>query len=346
MSSRRKDQRVPLITQVEERLENVTALGHAHNVSVGGLLVQTRETVKEGATVVVRFTIPPDTRPIEAAGRVVWVEAGKAMGINFLGLLEAQRQRIEAYVNSLPDAAGETSPAAETSSQAGRRRSARLARRMPIILIWQNEEGHSQQEAAETVLLSLHGAMVLSYTLMQPGQLVWVSVPETNKKELSRVVWARAAGTSGRVEMALEILGERNFWELEFPPYEPEPVPPPRRGRRRRGRLTRRLEVILSWRDEWGRAREEPGHTCTLSWHGALVSTNVPLLVNQKVSLRAPEMNREATVRIVYAAPGAVPGQADLGVEFIGVEDFWGLSFALDTPPPEVVEALNSAAKG
>lgn len=335
MSGRRKELRVPLITQVEERRENFAALGRAENVSVGGLSVETRDTLNEGATVVVRFSLPGEPRPIEAAGRVVWVEPSKAMGINFLGLLESQRKKIQDYVNNLPESSAEAPLAGESAGEGGRRRTARLPRRIPLILIWQDEEGHPQQEAAETVLLSQYGAMVLSFTPMQPGQLVWISVPSMNKKELSRVVWVKTAATLGRVEIGLEILGDKDFWEIEFPPAAAETVEPPKRGQRRSARLARVMGVVLSWRDELGRAREELGHTRLLSKHGALVSSPVSLLVNQQFHLRVPQLQREALARVVHASPGELPGQTDLGIEFFGVADFWGIAFPADTPPAE-----------
>lgn len=334
MSGRRTVPRVPLLTQVEERRENFTTLGWTKDISLGGLSITTQQTLSEGTTVVVRFGLPGRTRPIEAAGRVAWVVPGKSMGISFLGLLEEDRKSVSDYVATLPELPVEEAAGHSFNLPEGRRRSARLPRRMAVTLLWQDAQAQQHQEAAETVLLSQYGAMVQTFTPLQPGRLVWVLVQGLKlKKELARVVWVNTATRTGRVEMGLEILGAPNFWEIEFPPYKEESSEPRQRGQRRSARLEQRLKVILSWEDEWGRAREEEVQTWGISRHGALVGSLVTLPLRQIVRLRVPELNREVEARVVHARHGFVPGYTDLGIEFIGPEDFWGVDFPPDDYP-------------
>ncbi|MGH9805057.1 MAG: PilZ domain-containing protein [Candidatus Acidiferrales bacterium] len=327
--------RVPLLTQVEERRENFTTLGWTKDISLGGLSITTQQTLPAGTTVVVRFGLPGRTRAIEAAGCVAWVVPGKSMGIGFLGLLEEDRQRIADYVATLPELSEEEAAARSFTLPEGRRRSARLPRKISVTLLWQDAHGQQQQDAAETVLVSQYGAMVATFTPLQPGRLVWVVVPAlNNKKELARVVWVNTATRTGRVEMGIEMLGAENFWEIEFPAQAAESAEPRSRGQRRSARLEQRQDVVLNWEDEWGRAREEAAQTWGICQHGALVGSRVALAERQILRIRVPELNREGEARVVHARPGFVPGYTDLGIEFIGPEDFWGFEFPPDDWSP------------
>lgn len=332
MAHKRKHPRAPILTQVEARAQQFTSLGRATDISIGGLFIQTPETLKEGSTVIVRFYVPPDFRTIEAAGRVVRVEAGKSMGIAFLGLMEEHKRKILDYIQSHP-----TTAAAIPDEPPGgkhRRRSGRVPRRMSLVLSWNDEEGHLSHESTETQLLSRHGAKVVSFTGLQPGQLVRVLAPDTNKRDLCRIVWTQPAHLPGRVEIGLEILGDKNFWEMEFPPPEPASTTHRRRGARRAGRLEHTRKVALNWRDEWGRAREIDAETRVVSQHGALVSSPALLSINQLLRVREPATGREADARVVYTSPAETPGRIDVGIEFIGVDNFWNLAFPPDAGEP------------
>lgn len=61
------------------------------NISLGGLFVETSETLALQSRLQIRFRIPTQAEPIEVTGEVRWVEAGSAeqpagMGIRFQGL--------------------------------------------------------------------------------------------------------------------------------------------------------------------------------------------------------------------------------------------------------------------
>ena len=88
----RKHPRVRLVTQVE-----ATSLGRTENVSVGGVLVVTRETFEANTRVIVRFNLPPD-RSIEAPGVVMHSLPQVSMGIKFLQLKDDDRKAIEEFV--------------------------------------------------------------------------------------------------------------------------------------------------------------------------------------------------------------------------------------------------------
>lgn len=334
MASKRKTPRAPILTQVEAQAEKLSALGRACDISVGGLLIETTETLTEGATVVVRFFVPPERQPIEAAGRVVRVDPGKSMAVAFLGLPESHRLRIVDYIKNIQGTPAEKLLLEPHEPKARQRRSARLPRRVAVVLNWQDETGRQRQEAAETQLVSKYGAMVLSFSELQPGQLVRMAVPDKGKEGLSRVVWAAAAQLPGRVAVGMEFMGVEDFWGVEFPADQQAQPDAPKIARRRSARLPRRIDIVLNWVDELGRVREEFAQTKMLSKHGAAVSSIVNLPVKQHFRLRAPEMAREAESHVVWAQPGDIPGRTDLGVEFLELEDFWGIPFPPDPGTP------------
>jgi len=334
MAGKRKTARAPLLTQVESECGQGQTLGRTSDISVGGLLIETPDTLEVGATVVVRFFVPPEKAPIEAAGRVVRCEAGKSMAIAFLGLPDNHRQRIVDYIRQIQGEPAESTLIETPAGNPRQRRSARIPRRVAVVLSWQDETGRPKQEAAETKLLSRYGAQVLAFTELKTGQLVRMSVPDTGKEGLSRVVYAAAADLPGRVEVGLEVMGADNVWGITFPPDKPQDPDTAKVARRRSARLPRQINVVLNWVDELGRVREESGRTQMVSKHGAAVASPVALAQRQHFRLRVPEMNREAESHIVWVKPGEHPGSTDLGVEFLESEDFWGIPFPPDPGAP------------
>lgn len=81
-----------LVTQVE-----ATSIGRTENISVGGMLVSTRQTFEPETEVIVRFKLPAG-RTIQAQGRVVHTLSRLKMGIQFLEMKEEDQKAIEEFV--------------------------------------------------------------------------------------------------------------------------------------------------------------------------------------------------------------------------------------------------------
>lgn len=326
---KRAAKRVPILTQVEAQGDRRSVLGQGKNISVTGMLVETPETFPIHTSVVVRFFLPPDRFRIEGAGRVVWEDEGRSMGIVFTGLMDAHRDRIAAYTETTPEEGSAPIPPPPEGT-ALQRRSGRILRRMAIILSWQDADGHPQLEAVETQLLSKYGALALTSSELQKGQLIWVTQADTNRKAQARVVFAMTSQSAGRRAVAFELLGEEDFWGVEFPPaHAPTPV-----SRRRSGRVEHDYEVVLVWKDEWGRTREDPAVTRILSDFGAEVVAPIALPVGSRLRLRVPRLKREADAQVISARAGEQPGRVELGIELVGVENFWDVDI-----PPEAGDA-------
>ncbi|HXE74993.1 MAG TPA: PilZ domain-containing protein [Candidatus Xenobia bacterium] len=324
-ANKRAAPRVPILTQVEAQSTRRSVLGQGKNISVGGMLVETPDTFPIHTSVVVRFVLPKDRYRIEAAGRVVWEDEGRFMGIAFTGLTDAHEKKIAEYAAEAQEEPSPLIPAPVQGTELNRR-SGRVLRRVAVILSWQDADGHPQVEATETQLLSKHGALVLVSSDLIKGQLIWVTEADSNRKSQARVVFAMASQTPGKRAVAFELLGIEDFWGIEFPPaHPPSPI-----SRRRSGRVEHDYDVVMVWSDEWNQVQETPGRTRILSDHGAEVITSVALPVGYRVRLKVPKLQREANAQIIWARAGDQPGRVELGIELVGVEGFWDVEI-----PPE-----------
>lgn len=99
-----------------------------------------------------------------------------------------------------------------------RRRSARLARCIPVVLSWHDARGASFDEPAETMLLSRYGGLLVCKTpIYPPGgfSLRWL---ERQKDARVRIVYRELSNPERLVKVAFEFPQEENFWEIPFPP--------------------------------------------------------------------------------------------------------------------------------
>ena len=106
------------------------------------------------------------------------------------------------------------------------RRSGRLFKPVPILLIGSDADGRVFTEEAHTVVLSLHGAGIISnYKLLAEQELVLRSA-ETNREAEIRVV-GEIGSEDGRHTYGVEFLDDDlDFWQMDFPP-PPSPAERP-----------------------------------------------------------------------------------------------------------------------
>ena len=103
----RREAKVPVRYVVWSHVgpDNAPAEGRSINVSVRGLLLQTPEVVDIGSKLELSFRLPGDDVEIRAVGKAVrehpWGD-GRQIGVEFLILRDAARDRIRAYVAMPP----------------------------------------------------------------------------------------------------------------------------------------------------------------------------------------------------------------------------------------------------
>jgi hypothetical protein len=98
------------------------------------------------------------------------------------------------------------------------RRSSRIPKEIPILLVGSDMEGKMFSEKARTVLLSRHGAGIVSEYKLSPEQELILRSLETNKEAEVRVVGQ--LGSEGEsYTYGVAFLNQNiDFWGIEFPP--------------------------------------------------------------------------------------------------------------------------------
>ena len=107
-------------------------------------------------------------------------------------------------------------PGDHTASRSGRR-SGRMIRRLPILLFGHDEEGHTFTEHTHTVVLSRHGAGILSTHSFTPEQELILRVKETSRETEVRVVGEIAAEGELHTYGVAFLDEDLDFWQMEFP---------------------------------------------------------------------------------------------------------------------------------
>ena len=97
----------------------------------------------------------------------------------------------------------------------------RIPKEIPILLIGSDLDGRVFSEPTKTVLLSLHGAGVLSRHKLSPEQELVLRWPDRNKEAEIRVVGHVGSDSSGHTYGVAFFDSHLDFWEIDFPPISP-----------------------------------------------------------------------------------------------------------------------------
>ncbi|MGH7193567.1 MAG: hypothetical protein ACREJM_08550, partial [Candidatus Saccharimonadales bacterium] len=104
-----------------------------------------------------------------------------------------------------------------TVLSAGIRRSGRLSREIRIILSGADAAGRQFSEATTTLMLSPHGASVISHQKLIPEQEVFLRVVSTNREIELRVCGEIGERKDGYIYGVAFVDPELDFWQTEFP---------------------------------------------------------------------------------------------------------------------------------
>ena len=101
------------------------------------------------------------------------------------------------------------------------RRSGRLAKEIAIVLIGSDMEGKFFAEQTNTVVLSRHGAGIVSQQKLAPEQELIIRRLDTNQETELRVV-GQIGAQSDRYTYGVAFVDSNvNFWGIDFPPLTP-----------------------------------------------------------------------------------------------------------------------------
>jgi len=100
----------------------------------------------------------------------------------------------------------------------GVRRSSRVPRELPILLFGSDTEGRTFSEETKTVVLSRHGAGIVSEYKLSPEQELYLRRMDTNKEAEFRVV-GQIGAHGGSYTYGVSFVDENSdFWGITFPP--------------------------------------------------------------------------------------------------------------------------------
>jgi PilZ domain-containing protein len=98
--NRREHPRAKLATQVE--WEGLTSLALSRDVSVGGMFVETTDQPGAGTKIKLRFHLGDGGQIVIATAEVGYTVRGLGMGVHFMEMELADRNRIEHYISEHP----------------------------------------------------------------------------------------------------------------------------------------------------------------------------------------------------------------------------------------------------
>ena len=97
MTDKRSARRVPLVIRVEAQAGGSPRILLAQNISAGGILLRAADTMTEGATLDLKFTLPGVEREIHVTARVQHVTPGEFVGAQFVNLNAADAEAIRRF---------------------------------------------------------------------------------------------------------------------------------------------------------------------------------------------------------------------------------------------------------
>jgi hypothetical protein len=102
-----------------------------------------------------------------------------------------------------------------------KRRSGRIAKELPIVLLGTDATGKVFSEETTTVVLSRHGAGVVTRYRFSPDERLTLRLPSSAKEAEIRLV-GQIGGEPGRYVYGVTFVDPNpDFWAMEFPPPDP-----------------------------------------------------------------------------------------------------------------------------
>jgi hypothetical protein len=107
-----------------------------------------------------------------------------------------------------------------STSDPARRRSQRLLRRLPVVVRGESPKQKSFQEEAVTIAFNAHGALLVLYEKVEPGQKLLLMNPTTWDDQEARVVYSTPS-YGGVSQVGIEFMHPApEFWPVSDPPKD------------------------------------------------------------------------------------------------------------------------------
>ena len=110
---------------------------------------------------------------------------------------------------------------------AGVRRSGRISKEIPIVLLGTDTSGRVFSEETRTLVLSRHGAGIISRHKFSPDDVLLMRIPSTGQEAEIRLVGHLGPHPNGFVYGVAFCNPALDFWHMDFPPPAQEHLLPP-----------------------------------------------------------------------------------------------------------------------
>jgi hypothetical protein len=205
----RRSPRVDLFQEIVCARGDVVARSRVANISVGGMFVDLfRLPFPTGSRITTRFALHDDDPRLLVDAEVNYVQERIGMGLRFLDLVEADRERIGAFVDEAVRRRATGAPPV--------RKSARVCVQVPIRLRATLPDGRALDERTSIITLSKHGACLVSGNPLAVGMKLFLETPSSGEFK-GNVVWVGCAASRSEGQVGVQCRGLAQALGFDFP---------------------------------------------------------------------------------------------------------------------------------
>ncbi len=184
------------------------------DLAMGGCGVMTPDPLPIGSEVNIEIT--KDARTIKPTGRVVSVQEGKGMGLEFVSL---PAEDMEALVKWLDEALDKLWLESKV-------RTRRVQISIPVRVSGKAASGADFEEMAKTLSVAANGGLLHITTAVVKGQRLVLSLPSTRDSLECAVVYAKRSHGNYLEAGVSFVWPNPKFWGVHFPPADWSPQHP------------------------------------------------------------------------------------------------------------------------
>lgn len=186
--------RLRYATPVEIQFSGRAIMGITEDIAIGGLGARCVDLPPEAAELNLLFNLPTGMS-VRTTGIVRYVLPGR-FGVQFTDLPHEARVALERYTREMLGYV---------------RRGNRVARRLTVTLrgMWADA---SQEQVAETVILSRNGGRLICRARFKIGEELLLRWPDQDREAQVRVVFRQLCGSGDLTDLGFVFLSDQDFW--------------------------------------------------------------------------------------------------------------------------------------
>lgn len=201
--------RVDLFQEIAVEADGAVVRSQVADISVGGMFIDLfRIPFARGSRVKVRFTLRADEPALLAGAEVHYVQEGIGVGVRFVEISDADRDRVGVYV--------EEALLRKRSGAPPVRKSARVWVSVPVRVRGTRSQGPSFDERTSIVTLSKHGACLVTGYHLDVGMKLLLETPRGDAFK-GNVVWVGSVASGSEGQVGVQCRGLAQSLGFQFP---------------------------------------------------------------------------------------------------------------------------------